>query len=306
MKGLVTTRKSEHRKVLCVGLDGARAMLEILRSFVSFFKSNPRAYERKILEKVGSKMGCEARLLFAKQIESKNLVQRHSNDKEVNFYRMKNGKVENQDEYRFRNRAKELNFARVIIKPHATERALRADLWAVDGFFFSLTFSRAPKVELENGQFKIVTCELLADVMEEREEGVTPDGVNQIEFGNLLSRLAESGLLKNVIAPAHGEETRRFEELWGNKVPSDYLELINESNGFSFNGWMFLGVNSRYIVLPTQNIIVLAECPTRGALGTVDDDPTHAVVFCDYEKQTIEPIGFSFFEALSRCDCPAA
>jgi len=139
----------------------------MMKFFASVFGSSGtklRNYELAVVEAVQTKLPATARHLIRRQLEAINLVQRHSQDKEVNLYRMRGRKVEPPVEFRFPNDAEEIHLARVRLESFETAEEVVADVWLVRGILFSITFGRSPKTVPLN-RHKIKSCELFVDVM---------------------------------------------------------------------------------------------------------------------------------------------
>ena len=127
---------------------------------------------------------------------------------------------------RFPNRSIELRFARVMIRIPEARKLMTAELWAVEGFFFSLTFSRAPKDELGTGTFEMVVCEILANVLEQQESETVEQPIEQWAPGSMLCQLAKKGAITNIIGAPRKEVFEKFATVWEkqSREAPDWLE----------------------------------------------------------------------------------
>ena len=102
------------------------------------------------------------------QVKAINKVQRLPDGVEVNFYRMKKGHASFEGQLAFANQTEELLIAKVQIGlPNVTER-LRANVWCVNGFLFSIEYEGSVKYFEEAAAMDRVpvqvSCELAADL----------------------------------------------------------------------------------------------------------------------------------------------
>jgi hypothetical protein len=272
----------------------------MMKFFASVFGSSEtklRNYEEAVVEAVEANLPPTARHLIRRQLEEINLVQRHSQDKEVNLYRMRGRKVEPPVEFRFPNDAEELHLARVRLESLESAEEVVADAWLVRGILFSITFGRSPK-SVPLNRHRIKSCELFVDVMRpviERPETQVPPPA---EGSSRLIQLRQSGELSDVRAPAGPEELDRFRRAWGRHLPADYAALLQEANGFRFRGWECFGTRVRQVATEDKNVLVLAEHLTRGQLCAVEEEGANRVYLHDSESDGLTKQGHTFMEAL--------
>lgn len=96
--------------------------------------------ERRILGCVGNRLNADAAALWQRQIDAINKVQRLPGGAEVNFYRMERGRPTFDSALAFANSAEELLAAKVSIKVGGTPAVLKAQVWCVRGFIFSIEY----------------------------------------------------------------------------------------------------------------------------------------------------------------------
>jgi hypothetical protein len=93
----------------------------------------------------------------------------------------------------------------------------------------------------------------------------------------------------------------RFIHAWQLQLPKDYRYLLAETDGFTFEGWRYLGTHARFVVLPQYNVLVLAEVTTLGVLCTVEEDAEKDVCFYEYGNDRLTRLSKHFVEALIEC-----
>lgn len=96
--------------------------------------------EKLVLQSVRDKLSSDIAMLWDKQIQAINKIQRLPEGVEVNFYRMKNGRPSFDVELAFPNKTEELLIARVQVGLPNTTSKLTASIWCVKGFLFSIEY----------------------------------------------------------------------------------------------------------------------------------------------------------------------
>lgn len=148
----------------------AGAANNMLRSLFNRFLPPLRSLERKLLNAFTERLSPDAATLLKKQIEQINLVQRHADHKEVNFYCMKHGKPAFDERFRFPTR-QETKLATIRFTAVDAPELFRADIWLVHGHLFSIEFDRSPK-QLSEESIEIERIDVLIDPMK-------PDNADQ-------------------------------------------------------------------------------------------------------------------------------
>lgn len=100
--------------------------------------------ERGILDAVKNCLPTEFEPLWERQVAAINRVQRLPGGVEVNFFRVERGKPTFDDEIAFPNRTDELLIARLEIAAVRASPILKAQVWSVNGFLFSIEYDRDP------------------------------------------------------------------------------------------------------------------------------------------------------------------
>lgn len=125
--------------------------------------------EARLLNCVRARLDDRMVVLWDKQVQMINKVQRLPDGVEVNFYRMKDGRPSFDADLAFPNKTEELELARIEIKLANTSQKLRARVWCVNGFLFMIEyegsvkyFEEAAGADEQSGLE--ITCELIADL----------------------------------------------------------------------------------------------------------------------------------------------
>jgi hypothetical protein len=95
--------------------------------------------EKLVLGCVREHLSGAMAIVWDKQIEAINKVQRLPEGAEVDFYRMRNGRPTFDEELSFPNRTAELHVSEVKLEISDLAE-LTADIWCVNGFLFSIEY----------------------------------------------------------------------------------------------------------------------------------------------------------------------
>ena len=95
-------------------------------------------FEMFILDSVRNKHTDDIAILWDKQIQAINKIQRLQRGGEVNFYSMKKGRPHHDIELAFPNKTEELLVAKVQLA--VSNSKLIANVWCVRGFVFSIEY----------------------------------------------------------------------------------------------------------------------------------------------------------------------
>ena len=212
-----------------------------------FGRAKLTALESQVLAAVSAGLSLTAREVFNKQIGLINIVQRHADGKEANFYPMRRGKSDHDAHFLFPLR-REAQLATVELL------GARAAVWLVGGWVFSIEFSMPPRRILEAG-VKVIKVVVLHGPMVAVTEETTSEAERREE----------------VLATIRS------------KLPDEYLELASKGKGISINDWTVSGVQDiRKIVQRDGNYYLLAEKAGMGAIGVQEDESSGQLYYLDY------------------------
>lgn len=121
----------------------------MISRFIEFIfgRSDLYPFETFVLESVISRIGGNTGSRLEQQLEHINHVQRHNEGREVNLYRLINGKVAFDAQLLFANAPDEQCIARVAINYSSVDikqDELIAEVWMAGGRIFSLEFNMSP------------------------------------------------------------------------------------------------------------------------------------------------------------------
>lgn len=125
--------------------------------------------ETRILDCVRARLDERIAVLWDKQVQAINKVQRLPDGVEVNFYRMKGGRPTFDADLAFPNNTEELQLAKAEIKLANASQKLVARVWCVNGFLFMIEYEGSVKyfeeaAGLDEQSQLNITCELIADL----------------------------------------------------------------------------------------------------------------------------------------------
>jgi hypothetical protein len=228
-------------------------------------------YELACIRAVGAALDEGSRAVLNEQVQRINKVQRFSNDREVNCYAMRFGKVLRISSLRLPFDAGELPFATVQV---ASDRErMNATLWAPDGYFFSLTFDSDPRQ--------------LGDEPNVSEVRLLPD--------RFAAFRAPAGDGERDRMPSQQVAHSQF------RIPADWQALVGETAGLSIDGVRIHGKSSaRTVLVGTEDLVVLAESeivPWFVVVGRSENAPLVLLLSSDESVRT--DCNGSFLRALS-------
>jgi hypothetical protein len=127
------------------------------------------ALEKMILDTVRSQLTEGIVLLWDRQIQAINKIQRLPDGLEVNFYRMKNGCPTFDAELAFPNNTEELQVAVVYVTDLRTSSKIAASIWCINGFLFSIEYDVAAKyfadvIAMEAQPNLVADCQMMVDL----------------------------------------------------------------------------------------------------------------------------------------------
>jgi len=139
----------------------------MIRFFETLFGLGSKfsALEILIINAVRSQLDNSIAILWDRQIQAINKIQRLSGGVEVDFYRIKGGKPTFSDELVFPNKSEELLMAKIRIHINNSSANLVASIWCVKGFLFSIEYDGSPDyfeeaIKMEPMPQVSITCEL--------------------------------------------------------------------------------------------------------------------------------------------------
>lgn len=125
--------------------------------------------DKLILDAVRARLDATSSVLWDKQVSEINKVQRLPDGVEVNFYRMRKGKVSFDPAIAFPNKSEELLIANVTLNLIGSQAPLIAEVWAVNGYLFSIEYRGGSRyfeevLGMDPAPSLEICCELLADL----------------------------------------------------------------------------------------------------------------------------------------------
>ena len=193
------------------------------------------SFEACVIEAIRSRLDPEAATRLQAQIDSINKVQRLTDGKEVDLYRVAHGKPSFDDSLRFPQGEEEALLGTVHLTHPGNPVTLKAEAWLVSGRLFSLVFDKPPKqffagYALDAVRPGVKDVTVWMDPMRGRPKG---DEV-PVDPGTLtgwMRELSISGQLTDTRAPLVGPQRAALIAQIDAQLPPDYLELIEQMDG---------------------------------------------------------------------------
>lgn len=255
--------------------------------------------ERRLLESLASRLELEARRILHSQIASINMVQRHTDCKELCFYRMKWGKPTANPRQAFPLNADEIKLASATFTVPDCSTTFQVDFWLVQGFLFSMTFDQSPKTYLKAETVQIERLDVHHDPMQ-AIPGIEKRK-SEVHLSGWLADWNSQHPLSNLSAPLAPQDRERICNGIPAVLPKDYLDLVSQTEGATIGPCTIYGLYAiRQVVLSDATYFILAETQNVGAIA-VKHSATNAVLYiCDYNGSTPSPDGDSIRAAVDQ------
>ena len=270
----------------------------------SLLGRGPRLYpfEVAVIEKVVACLGGDAGFKLQRQVEEINKIQRLSEGKEVNLYKMSGGRPSFDDGLSFGGIDDEALLATVSLTGSATKKGLlKIELWLVYGRLFSLVSNKKPSEffmteQLDAVQPTITDVKIWLDPM--RPEKILPCEAD-ISLSGWLYEWQKQGSVSDLRAPLTPKERMDALKRIDAALPADYVEMLSQSDGLKIGEYQIYGaMGLRKIVTEDANYYALAESGLQRGLVVKENSADSELFLLDYEEDSIRPIGKSLQEAV--------
>jgi hypothetical protein len=228
-----------------------------------------RPLERRLLEQLSRELAPPAADILREQISHINVVQRHSDDREVCCYPMRRGRPERDDTIAFPAAQEEQRLATIQFTVPG-KGSFGAEFHLVKGHFFSIEFAPSPSQIAERTDFENLSVKLLIDPM----SPTAPLRVDLRQPTNNISApewLTDAGIAQSFIPTAPPlsklERDNRLIAL-DSQLSEEYLHIIEVADGFRVGSTVVLGLTEVYsIVVGDHSYYVLAIVGDVGVLA---------------------------------------
>lgn len=275
----------------------------------SLFGSPNRLYpfETCVVQAIESHLDSDASARLKAQIASINKVQRLTDGKEVNLYRIAHGKPTFDDRLRFPQGNGESLLGTVHLSHPGNPGTLKVEAWLVNGRLFSLVFDKPPKRFFAGQALRAVRPGLAAvtvwmDPMLGRPRSDEAP-VDPATFRGWPRELLTACQLGSARPPLVGQQRAMRIAQIDAQLPRDYLELTEQMDGAQAGACKIHGLaNVRKVVLSTDNFYILAE-DDGGALAVKDGSAAGELYKLSYEGGGARALNQPFRTALIEFCC---
>lgn len=111
-----------------------------------------------MLDRLIERMPARTQGILKDQVKEITLVQRHQSRRVVQFYRIRNGLVREEFSIRLPGSLREQLLGKMLFEAHSGIR-LTAEIWAANGWLFSIEFSAPPRSDLNYPDVDILEFE---------------------------------------------------------------------------------------------------------------------------------------------------
>jgi hypothetical protein len=211
-----------------------------------------RSIESRCLDLYLESLDHEARKRVEKQVQTFDLLHRQQNDKLVLFRYLRKTTIEHAPP--IPNQTTDICVATITLKDG--RKKLHCEVIFDEGYLTALLFNKPPR-QYNDDMLKVASVKILADILKPscEQEYISEDDLAT----HHLKYLRQVLRLKQVELPVSSDIIKAFVERIPSPLPSDLIELLSETNGFSVGPWRFLGINARAIPWPQTTLRVFAE-----------------------------------------------
>ncbi|MBF0526405.1 MAG: hypothetical protein HQK56_15075 [Deltaproteobacteria bacterium] len=263
-------------------------------------------FERKVIDEVALYLPSDAGKLLLYQIDRINKIQRLSDGKEVNLYCIRHGRAAFDESLRFPDKKGELLLASAKLVHPGKRSKLKAEVWVANGRIFSIVFDKVPQkffagLNLDTLNVEIVDVQVWFNPMQPRHTSEPLEDTQNLS--GWLSVLRQYKQLEDTRKPLSEEERNVLLTAIDAQLPTDYLDAIKQTEGFTVDNCKVLGLSEiRKVTLPEQNYYIIAEIEGQAGIALMQGEKGPDIYWLDYENDTVQPhkLGSSLREYLLK------
>jgi hypothetical protein len=248
-----------------------------------------RPYERVCFDAWRATLPSHGAYILDKQIHYLKAVHRYSRGKLLVFFPAHNLAV--PEEFLFPNRSNECVCAHVqVVLESDTSRRINARIILHEGRLSSIEFRQSPEDSgfKADSQVKVVEVKVHIDPME--DTAAQPRKSYPKFWTGSLARWSLLGEVRPWAPPLEDASRVKILSSLGVKLPEDYLDVVAQVEGAQIGRVRILGVTEiRHIVLPKQNLCVLAEVEGSGVLCVDELRDSAQLLFLANDENHPEP-----------------
>ena len=270
-----------------------------LRTLLNWLVPSLKPLEKMIINTLAENLYKKEKTVLLKQVKRINMVQRHSECKEVNLYCIKRGKPYFDEELLFPLKEGEIKLATILFQSLKDRKKYSVDFWIVNGRLFSLVFNHSPK-HLSVNDIKIeeitVFINPMLGIASKEQKSLSKDALT-----GWLREWSKKWSITNLREPLSHTQRKKICEQIDIKLPSEYLEIISQTEGLKIDGCLIYGLSEmRDIVTPETNYYILADIEGRGVLAVKRESADDNIYFLSYEDGQAINVGRSFRRAIEQ------
>lgn len=257
-------------------------------------------FEHRLIEAVQARLPSEAQSRLDEQVRRISKVQRLERGREVNLF------SDLAEKCRFLNQRDEVLLASACLIHPETNKRLKAEVWLVKGWLFSLLFKQRPNdffagLSLSTVDPEVADVNVHIDPMEP-EAPPTVGLAAPSSIGGFLRVWHDNGWIIRLYPTLPKPQRQRLVDCLDVRLPSDYLELTTFSDGVRLKECRVYGLrNLRKVVMADEAYYLLAEIDSvdvKGALAVQEGSRDCTIYFIDYEDESVRAMGDSVEGAL--------
>jgi hypothetical protein len=282
-------------------------MNRILDALKIAFNKTPDRLESMLLEHLLGALSAEAAEILKQQIAAINHVKRTLHRRDVTLCHMEFGVEAWGQIASFPRNDSELKLAAIMLSSGKEEK-FRADVWLVRGHIYMIYFDKPPRKMGKVEDMKVLKVQVHVDPMIPVED--EPQAKFAIDeeipiLSRWLQEWREKYEICDVCKPMSLKyRMRRLKEL-ETTLPEDYLELLDQTDGFVIRNNSVFGISDIYnVMLDDGDYYLIAEVACgearQGFLGLVSGSNDNRIFYLVHDGPGPEDKGTSFQKAMEE------
>lgn len=268
------------------------------RMLLNFFFPVFKPLERILLSELMKHLEGPSADILARRLRNINVVQRHQS-REICMYQIKAGKTHHDPEAEFPAKSDDLLFARIDFTIDQGIDKWRAEFHIVRGNLFSIVFTPSAKGIFNKTGVSVISIKILHDPMKPIHHPKLKSIQQPFFVSGWLKAWSQRFVFINISGPIEKSEIVHLLKAIEAKLPSDYLEMLNQCNGFQMDKISILGISEIYeILLNNQNYYVLSVYEDLGVIATRRFSDDQQVYFLEYGLSEPLTLGNSLHEGI--------
>ncbi|MDN5205449.1 hypothetical protein QQ008_28965 [Fulvivirgaceae bacterium BMA10] len=184
------------------------------------------------------------------------------------------------------------------------DKKFSAEFGCYDGRLFDITIRPNPRKYKRRADVIFTKFKLLNDPLREPDLTFEKKSLKNVDFTGYLKTWNQKYILSELFIPIEKNRIPVFENFYGIKLPTEYKELILQTEGLTTDELQIFGISKMSEVsMEDGNYFILAEFNGELDLGAVaikQSKSAKSIYFFNYETNESKRLGTSFKAAIEK------